>query len=236
MKLELIKKDGNIAGYCIVSESEEEKQVFCTLTEMYSHGENESLFSIEHVKGQATEKDEATPANRIKFLQYRHVFTSENELTIESVQTRTFAPMTCAKCGGTNVTCEAQVYPNTGELDTIAPDACDYGWCEDCEEGMPLCDINGLATSIDGMFQHYVETFKCEPQYALCNIFHTNDQCREDVVIKLSQDYIEGQDDNVFFFCNGSHVIKQMIDPTVANYVILTCHRLYRIENNEEIY
>ena len=51
MKLELIKKDGSIVGYNLLTESEEEKIALNILAGMHRKGDNECLFSIDYKVG-----------------------------------------------------------------------------------------------------------------------------------------------------------------------------------------
>ncbi len=239
MKLELIKKNGSIVGYNLLTESEEEKKAIKILADMHRKGDNECLFSMDYKEGKVADKieaDDEIPADIMTFIRYKDFFTSEEELKVESVRTRNYGHIICVKCGGTNVHCDAQVYPNSGELECIESDACESGWCNDCHNNMTLIDIDSLARDLDNQRLWYLEDHKQEPQYALCDICYIANERREDVVIKLSLDKVEGQDDKTFAFCNGIDDIKKMVDPKVADYVVISSHRLYRIESNEEIF
>lgn len=74
----------------------------------------------------------------------------------------------CTKCGGTKVSCEAMIDPNTKEFHNYTDDSFQYGWCGKCGHGTVLTDTDEVKEDIDRIYQRYVEEKKEEPEYAVC--------------------------------------------------------------------
>lgn len=63
----------------------------------------------------------------------------------------------CCKCGGTKVTCEALINPNTKEFDHYTDESFLYGWCDDCKEGTVLTDVDEVKRTIDTQYREFIE-------------------------------------------------------------------------------
>ena len=48
----------------------------------------------------------------------------------------------CTKCGGTKVSCEAMIDPNTKEFHNYTDESFQYGWCDQCGHGTVLTDTD----------------------------------------------------------------------------------------------
>ena len=126
----------------------------------------------------------------------------------------------CCKCGSTNVSCEAMINPNTKAFINYTDESFDYGWCENCKTGQPLTDTEEIKLNIDKAVNNYQLTFKKSPLYASCQIvFSDSDDAPEDVVIKLSSD-IGDNDDEIFFYCNGIDDLKSLTELSANDFII----------------
>ena len=94
----------------------------------------------------------------------------------------------CTKCGGTKVSCEAMIDPNTKEFHNYTDESFQYGWCGKCGHGTVLTDTDEVKEEIDRIYQRYVEEKKEEPKYAVCVIVWKDDNNSELVNIRLSSD------------------------------------------------
>ena len=68
----------------------------------------------------------------------------------------------CTKCGGTKVSCEAMIDPNTKEFHNYTDESFQYGWCGKCGHGTVLTDTDEVKEEIDRIYQRYVEEKKEE--------------------------------------------------------------------------
>lgn len=92
----------------------------------------------------------------------------------------------CTKCGGTKVSCEAMIDPNTKEFHNYTDESFQYGWCGKCGHGTVLTDTDEVKEDIDRIYQRYVEEKKEEPEYAVCVVVWKDDNNSEHVKIRLS--------------------------------------------------
>lgn len=76
----------------------------------------------------------------------------------------------CTRCGGTNVTCEAIVNPNTGEIIDYFAGAFMHAICSDCENEVVISNVEGVKYEIDLRFLEFVERTGKEPEYVECQI------------------------------------------------------------------
>lgn len=87
----------------------------------------------------------------------------------------------CTKCGGTKVSCEAMIDPNTKEFHNYTDESFQYGWCGKCGHGTVLTDTDEVKEDIDRIYQRYVEEKKEEPEYAVCVVVWKDDNNSEHV-------------------------------------------------------
>lgn len=71
----------------------------------------------------------------------------------------------CTRCGGTNITCEAIVNPNTGEIIDYFDGAFMHAICSDCENEVVISNVEGVKYEIDLRFLEFVERTGKEPEY-----------------------------------------------------------------------
>lgn len=109
----------------------------------------------------------------------------------------------CTRCGGTNVTCEAIVNPNTGEIIDYFAGAFMHAICSDCENEVVISNVEGVKYEIDLRFLEFVERTGKEPEYVECQIVwkETGDDKR--VTIKLSLSINDDDNDAVFIIVMG---------------------------------
>lgn len=82
----------------------------------------------------------------------------------------------------------------------------DNKYFETIKELMDIIENDGnddLKAKIMQEFESYKRKNGHEPLFANANIVWTDDESENDVVIKLTTDVIEGEDDNVIYYCDG---------------------------------
>lgn len=154
---------------------------------------------------------------------------------IDNLEKETQTTIVCSVCGKTNVTCEAYINPNTGEIDHFSDESFDHGWCKDCKYGFPLTDVEDTQKDFDNKLMKYVDENGKPPRYAECKIvINTSDENDEDdkscirknAVIKLSCGSDGEKDNDVLYFCNGLLNLRDFITPN-ENFTILWCNKLF---------
>lgn len=88
----------------------------------------------------------------------------------------------CTRCGGTNVTCEAIVNPNTGEIIDYFAGAFMHAICSDCENEVVISNVEGVKYEIDLRFLEFVERTGKEPEYVECRIVTEKGRDRAEIV------------------------------------------------------
>lgn len=63
----------------------------------------------------------------------------------------------CTRCGGTNVTCEAIVNPNTGKIIDYFDGSFMHAICAGCENEVIISNVEGVKHEIDLRFHEFVE-------------------------------------------------------------------------------
>lgn len=82
----------------------------------------------------------------------------------------------------------------------------DNKYFETIKELMDIIENDGngdLKAKIMQEFESYKRKNGHEPLFANANIVWNDDESENDVVIKLTTDVIEGEDDNVLYYCDG---------------------------------
>ena len=125
----------------------------------------------------------------------------------------------CCKCGGTEVSCEAMINPNTKEFMHFTDESFGNGWCEICNEGKHLNDTEEVRENIEKKLSDYKSTFGKTPLYASCQVaFIGTDDTSQELLFKLSSDV--DVDDKVFFYCNGIEDLKSFTEPSTNDFII----------------
>lgn len=114
----------------------------------------------------------------------------------------------CTRCGGTDVSCEAMVNPNTKEFRNYTDESFLYGWCDSCKTGVILSDTDEIQVEIQKKFDVFVKENGKEPHYANCHIVWKDTNDNYDVKIQLSND--TGEEDDIFFYCNSLNALKSL--------------------------
>ncbi len=128
----------------------------------------------------------------------------------------------CTKCGGMHVACEAMINPNDKSFRNYTDEAFIYGWCDDCNTGVVLSDVDEVKTDIDRLYADYCAEHKAEPLYAQCEIVW-KDESFEPVTIKLSTDADDATDEKIFFYCNSIEGLKSLADFEREDFVLTDC-------------
>lgn len=130
----------------------------------------------------------------------------------------------CSKCGGTNVTCEAIINPNTKKLDHYTDKSFLNGWCNDCRTGTILTDVDEIKNDMKDKYLEFRKTMGIEPQYADCRIVWKDDQESYDVRIMLSADTCPEEDKNVFYHCNSPAALSSLAEYGNEDFIVTECY------------
>lgn len=76
----------------------------------------------------------------------------------------------CTKCGGMHVACEAMINPNDKSFRNYTDEAFIYGWCDDCNTGVVLSDVDEVKEHIIKLHEDFYARYGTEPLYAQCDI------------------------------------------------------------------
>lgn len=63
----------------------------------------------------------------------------------------------CSKCGCADVLCEAMINPNTKVFENYTDESFLYGWCNVCQTGRTLTDVEDVKAIIDNNFSKFCE-------------------------------------------------------------------------------
>nr|DAY86326.1 MAG TPA: MqsA [Caudoviricetes sp.] len=124
----------------------------------------------------------------------------------------------CTRCGGTDVSCEAMINPNTKEFQNYTDEAFLYGWCENCKTGVLISDTDEIRTEMQKKFDEFVKNNGKEPHYANCHIVWKDTNDNYDVKIQLSGD--TGEDDDIFFYCNSLDGLKSLAIYDCEDFIV----------------
>ena len=130
----------------------------------------------------------------------------------------------CTKCGGTNVSCEAMINPNTKEFNNYTDESFSYGWCDDCGIGAVLTDIEETQSEINTKFSEFVNENHKEPEIANCRIAWKDGEEGYDVKIQLSADSNPDEDDDIFFYCDSLNGLKSLTAFGVEDFIVTECY------------
>jgi hypothetical protein len=147
MKIELVKISGNIAGYNLVAEHEEERVALDAVRELHLGGDNENQPPVRYDGFDGVQEE--CLIWRLKFVQNSYAAHDMKSLSrlgeVEIVEVKDdFSKrsyLRCSECGSKNVQMKAWVNPNKSNefIDyTSDHDEADDCWCEDCMENLEL--------------------------------------------------------------------------------------------------
>lgn len=129
----------------------------------------------------------------------------------------------CSRCGGTNIMCEAMIEPNTKKFDHYTDESFLYGWCDDCQTGTRLTDVDEVKNDISKQYLVFKESYGIEPQYADCRIVWKEDRKEDDVRIMLSADTgLEG--DGAFYNCNSLNGLISLAGYGKEDFIVTKCN------------
>lgn len=135
----------------------------------------------------------------------------------------------CPNCFSTDVRCQAWVNPNNHYFDAFTKDSLENGKCYVCDFVGELVCVDDNIQKIDKLYKEYIAEYNDEPRYVQCLVMYTDDMDSQDhVYIKLSSDFDEETDGDVFYFCNGVHDVKSLCDKGVEDFIIINT---YSFEN-----
>lgn len=129
----------------------------------------------------------------------------------------------CCKCGGTKVTCEAMINPNTKEFDHYTDESFLYGWCDDCKEGTVLTDVDEVKRTIDTQYREFIEANSTEPHYVNCRIVWKDDRKSCDTRIMLSADSGADEED-IFFYCDSLNDLHSLAEQGKEDFIVTECY------------
>lgn len=138
----------------------------------------------------------------------------------------------CCKCGGTKVTCEAMINPNTKEFDHYTDESFLYGWCDDCWTGTVLTDVEEVRNELTQQYRVFKESYGVEPHYADCRIVWKDDRQQEDVRIMLSAG-LDG--DDVFYNCSSLNDLLSLTECGNEDFVVTGCHGFAALPEMEKL-
>lgn len=136
----------------------------------------------------------------------------------------------CTKCGGMHVACEAMINPNDKSFRNYTDEAFIYGWCEDCNTGVVLSDVDEVKEHIIKLHEDFYARYGTEPLYAQCDIMWKSDDdshvCPEPATFKLSMEVDDATDDKISFYCNGIGQLISLAEFSGEDFVITDCRYL----------
>ena len=83
-----------------------------------------------------------------------------------------------------------------------------------------------LLSKMEKAYADYMKESKQEPRYVSCQITYKDDGSQLDVVIKLSLDVDEDQDDKIHFYLKGFSDLKYFLLPGAEDFIITDFYHL----------
>ncbi len=138
----------------------------------------------------------------------------------------------CSKCGGTHTMCEAMIEPNTKKFDHYTDESFLYGWCDDCQAGTILTDVDEVKNDMKAQYRVFKESYGIEPQYANCRIAWKDDRKQDDVKIILSA---ELAGDETFYNCNSLNGLLSLAECRKEDFIITQCYSFATLTEKERL-
>lgn len=129
----------------------------------------------------------------------------------------------CSKCGGTNILCEAMIEPNTKKFSHYTDESFLYGWCNNCQEGTILTDVEEVKNYMTTEYKIFIESYGTKPQYANCQILRKDTQKTCDVRIMLSID-ATSEDDETFYSCSSLNELLSLAEHGIKSFIVIECY------------
>ena len=152
--------------------------------------------------------------------------TEESETEVNAI---------CCKCGGTDVTCEAMIDPNTKAFDHYTDESFQYGWCDSCKTGVVISDTAEVKKEILQKYREFTGTYNTEPQLALCRIIWKDSL--EDTEVTIALEHIpEELDNTIFFYCDSLSDFMAMTEYGCEDFIVMECIEFTSLDTSEKIY
>lgn len=128
----------------------------------------------------------------------------------------------CPYCFSDNVRRQAWINPNTHQFDEYLKGSLENGQCMNCGNNAGLIPVGANIRTIDNKFEGYLKRHNEEPRYVRCLVMYTDDRNYEEhVTIKLSSDFDEEKDNEVFYSCDGVPALKALCDKGAEDFIII---------------
>lgn len=85
---------------------------------------------------------------------------------------------------------------------------------------------DALLATANKAYADYKNRKKQEPHYLKCQITYKDDGSQLDVIIKLSLDVVESEDDKIFFNFNSYDDLKYFVSPGTEDFIITEFYHL----------
>ena len=86
-----------------------------------------------------------------------------------------------------------------------------------------------LKNKMDTLFNEYLKSNRCEPQYAQYRVQSLDNGVEFDCNIRLSADDAEDDDDNAFFYCNSLGNLKSLTDKGCEEFIVIDCSGFFKL-------
>lgn len=126
----------------------------------------------------------------------------------------------CTCCGGTDVTCEARINPNTNQFIDFTEDSFLEGQCEKCGEVI-LTDAQQLKSEIQKKYDQFILEKGRKPDYLQCEVVYTDEgKVQANVLIRINQVVDKEIDEQFMFNCDNLEELISYCDPCKEFFVI----------------
>lgn len=98
-----------------------------------------------------------------------------------------------------------------------------YGYCNDCNDETILTDTEEIKKVIEEKFLQFVKIHGQEPNRVECQIVWKDNGANERVMIKLSSDFDNNTDDEVFYYCNSLEALKSLAEFGREDFIVTDC-------------
>ena len=85
-----------------------------------------------------------------------------------------------------------------------------------------------LNNKIDTLFNEYVISNGCEPQYAQCRVKYLDNGVEFECNISLNADD-GGDNDDAFFYCDSLNNLKSLTNEGCGEFVIVDCLGVFKL-------
>lgn len=85
---------------------------------------------------------------------------------------------------------------------------------------------DALLSKANKAYADYKNEKKQEPHYLKCQITYKDDGSQQDVIIKLSLDVVESEDDKIFFNFNSYDDLRYFVTPGMEDFIVTEFYHL----------